>query len=421
MTNRKHLIIGAGTAALAAARKIRTISPEDEIKLVTKEDFPPYCVAVLPYLISGRIQESDLWLLDNDHLRELRFSLARGKEVTKVNPDKKQITYDTGDQESYDTLLIASGSHPLKPNIKGLDEVGFLPFHTLDDFRRLQQRLTGKRDITIYGGGLVAIELAIALLEAGYLVRLVVRSRILRRYFDQEAAGIIKGILASKGAEIYEGYTIEEMRGNETQVEVALSNGTTLSTEAIAIALGVSPSISFLVDTNITLSDGVLVDPGMRTNIADVYAAGDAAEAPDLFTGTPGLSPILPSAISQGKIAGRNMAGEEVGYEGWLQMNILHFFGHRALSVGIMANGDTRVLQDIGEQGRSFKKLVFQGDRLVGASFVNVDIFPGVIHYLVRNRVNIGPHTELLFEKPQDTSCWLMLKSEKEESMSLED
>jgi len=421
MATRRHLIIGAGSAALAAAREIRSVSPDDEIKLVTREDVPPYCVAVLPYLISGRIQESDLWLLEDDHMRELRFSLVRGKEVTTVNPHKKRITYDGGEHESYDTLLIASGSHPVKPDITGLDEVGFLPFHTLGDLRRLRGQLTGKTDIAVYGGGLVAIELVIALREAGYRVNLIVRSRILRRYFDPEAAGIMKDILASNGVRIYEGCTIEAVKENKTIVELALSNGTTLNTEVVAICLGVKPSISFLRDTGIEFSDGVLVDRGMRTNRADVYAAGDAAEAPDFFTGTPGLSPILPSAISQGKIAGRNMAGEEVAYEGWIPMNILHFFGQRAVSVGIMPNGDTRVLQAADEQGRGFKQLVFQGDRLVGASFVNVPVFPGVLHYLISNRVDIGPHAELLFEKPRETSCWLMLKSEKEEAMSLEE
>jgi phenylglyoxylate dehydrogenase epsilon subunit len=421
MATRKHLIIGAGSAALAAAREIRSVSAEDEIQLVTREDVPPYCVAVLPYLVSGRMQESDLWLLDDDQVRELRLSLVRGKEVTSVNPEKKRITYAGGEQESYDTLLIASGSHPLKPDIKGLDEVGFLPFHTLADLRRLQGQLNGKKDIAIYGGGLVAIELAIALREAGYRVTVIVRSRILRRYFDPEAATIIKDILARNGVQIYEGCTIEALKGKKTTVEVALSNATTLTTEAIALCLGVEPSLSFLSDTGIACSDGVLVDRGMRTNRADVYAAGDAAEAPDFFTGIPGLSPILPSAISQGKIAGRNMAGEEATYEGWIPMNILHFFGQRAVSVGIMSNGDTRVRQATDEKGRGFKKLVFQGDSLVGASFLNVDVFPGVFHYLISNNVNIGSHAELLFEKPKETSCWLMLKAEKEEAMSLEE
>jgi NAD(P)H-nitrite reductase large subunit len=421
MATRKHLIIGAGSAALAAAREIRRVSKNDEIKLVTREDVPPYCVAVLPYLISGRMHESDLWLLDDDQVRELQLSLVRGKEVTTVNPDKKQITYAGGEQESYDTLLIASGSHPLKPDIKGLDEVGFLPFHTLADLRRLQGQLHGKKDIAIYGGGLVAIELAIALREAGYRVKLIVRSRILRRYFDPQAATIIRDILARNGIEIYEGCTIEELKEDKTIVEVALSNATTLTTEAVALCLGVQPSISFLGDTGIACNDGVLVDRGMRTNRADVYAAGDAAEAPDFFTGTRGLSPILPSAIGQGKIAGRNMAGEEVAYEGWIPMNVLHFFGQRAVSVGIMENGDTQVLQATDEKGKGFKKLVFQGDSLTGASFLNVDVFPGIFHYLISNNVNIGPHAELLFEKPKETSCWLMLKTEKEQAMSLEE
>jgi hypothetical protein len=89
--------------------------------------------------------------------------------------------------------------------------------------------------------------------------------------------------------------------------------------------------------------------------------------------------------------------------------------------VGIMSNGDTRVLQATDEQGKGFKKLVFQGDSLVGASFLGVDVFPGVFQYLISNNVNIGPHADLLFEKPKEASCWLMLKTEKEQAMSLEE
>lgn len=421
MAPRKHLIIGAGTAALAAARKIRSLCPADEITLITKEDCPPYCVAVLPYLISGRIKESDLWLMEEGQLRELRFSLARGREVTGINPDNKQVRYHTGETETYDTLLIASGSHPVKPDIKGLDAVDFLPFHTLSDFSSLQQRLSGTGDITIYGGGLVALELIIALLEAGYRASLIVRSRVLRQYFDPEASGMIRDILSGKGARFYEGSTIEEVHGEKNNIELDLSDGTSLNTDLLAISLGVKPSVAFLENSGIAVRDGILVDRAMRTNIADIYAAGDVAEAPDFFTATPGLSPILPSAIDQGKIAGSTMAGEEAVYDGWVPMNILHFFGHRAFSMGRAADHDTRVLQTGGEGKKGFKKLVFQGDTLVGASFVDVDLFPGVFQYLIRNRVPVGAHAELLFDKPKETSSWLMLKTEKEESMSLEE
>ncbi|MFQ6033734.1 MAG: NAD(P)/FAD-dependent oxidoreductase, partial [Candidatus Bipolaricaulia bacterium] len=336
-----------------------------------------------------------------------------------LQPEGRQVIYRDGGRESYDALLIASGAQPVKPDIAGLDEVGSLPFHTLEDCRALQRRLAdgAEVEVAIYGGGLVAVELAIALLEAGQRVKLIVRSRILRRYFDADAGSLIEDSLSERGAKIYKGSGIEEVRGEN----LVLSDGRSLGAGLLVVALGVRPETSFLEGTGIELADGgVLVDRRMRTNLQDIYAAGDVAAAPGLFSGSPGLSAILPSAIEQGKVAGSNMAGEVIEYEGWVPMNILNLFGHRALSIGIQEDDEAQVLKEIDRQRRYFKRLVFRDGRLIGAAFLNSDVFPGVIQYLVRKRVEVGKYAELLLQKPRETSAWLMLKTEREETLSLE-
>src|SRR4030042_5116137 len=100
---KKHLIIGCGTAALSAAKKIRSIAREDEIKLVTMEDCLPYSPASLPYLLSGRLKEDSLWVTNDPLLQEWRFDLARGKEVVGLKVDQKGGIYQDGGQERYDT------------------------------------------------------------------------------------------------------------------------------------------------------------------------------------------------------------------------------------------------------------------------------------------------------------------------------
>lgn len=420
MAKGKHLIIGCGAAAFAALRRIRSLSSEDEVVMVTKENHLPYSLAALPYIISDKIGEADLWLADEDYLRKMGCSLVKGKEVTEVHPERKQVTYKDGGQEGYDSLLIASGSQPVMLSIKGLEEVGFATFHTLDDCRGLKQQLTGKQDVAIYGGGLVAIELAIALLEAGYRVKLIVRSRILRRYFDQDAGDLIEDILTSHGAQIYKGSQIEQVKKSQKRIEIALSTGNAVDTDIIAIALGVRPSASFLEGSGVKMRDGVLVDHKMRTNVEDIYAAGDVAESSDFFIGNPGLNPILTSAIDQGTVAGSNMAGEAADYEGWLPMNILSFFGHRAFSIGTLDGNECQILKVSDAQKKQYKKLAYKDDRLVGASFLDVDLFPGVFQYLIRKRINLGQYAELLFQKPKEISTWLMLEAERKETLSLE-
>jgi len=199
---KKHLIIGSGPAALSALEEIRSINSEDEIKLVTMEPHPPYSPSVLPYLLAGRTKEADVWLGDESYFRKMNATFAKGKEVVRVIPDRKEVVYSAGDRDGYDTILIATGSKPVKPPLKGLDEAGFLGFHIMDDYRKLLQQLGNKMDLAIYGAGFVAIELAMALLEGRYSVKVIVRSRVLRGYFDKNVGTVIEDIFRGQGAQV---------------------------------------------------------------------------------------------------------------------------------------------------------------------------------------------------------------------------
>ena len=137
MAPKKHLIIGCSSAGLSALEHIRAIAPEDEIRLVTREDYPPYSPTSLPYLLSGRITEKELPLREEDYLKTLKASLALGKEVTQVLTQKREVAYGDGSTESYDDLLIACGARALQPSIPGLDSLGSTVFRTLSDYHRL--------------------------------------------------------------------------------------------------------------------------------------------------------------------------------------------------------------------------------------------------------------------------------------------
>ena len=421
MAKKKHLIIGGGSAGMSAAEEIRRTSTEDEIKLVSAENFSPYSPTALPHLLSGRTDEARLPMRKDDYFDTIKATFLPSKIVTRILPETKKVVYEDKQQETYDTLLIASGSKAMKTDIKGLDKINYLTFHTLGECRFLQQQLLTKKEVAIYGGGLVAIEVALALLEIGYPVKIIVRSRILRRYFDAEASEIIKGILTSKGAEVYEGHTIEEVAGSEKQIALSLSGGINFSTEVLIIALGVVSKIPFLSGTDIKVNDGIVVDQRMRTNLDGIYAAGDVAEAPDFFTGKHGMNQILLSAVDEGRIAGSNMVGVDTEYEGWISSNIFNFFGNTAFSAGLSSVSGSGYQVFVEKDGKKaqFKKLIYEGDRLVGAMFINVDLDPGVILYLIRNKVNISNHKQVLFEKPKEIGRWLMLEKEKEGTASI--
>jgi phenylglyoxylate dehydrogenase epsilon subunit len=410
---KKHLIIGCGTAALSAAKKIRSIVREDEIKMVTMEDCLPYSPASLPYLLSGRLKEDNLWVINDSLLQEWRFDLAKGKKVVGLKVEQKEVMYKDGGREGYDTLLIASGSEPMKPPIRGLETAGFVGFHTIKDSRELSKKLDGKKEVTIYGGGMVALEIAAALLERGLKVKIIVRSRIARGYFDEDVGTLIELILRQHGAEVYGGSKIDEIREIKGRTKIILADGPSLDTDILIVSAGVEPRNSFLEGTGILINRGILVDKQMRTNLPDVYAAGDVAEAFDFFFGQAGINAITPSAIQQGKVAGANMAGEKMEDKGWVPMNLFKFFGHTAFSIGLFPRPSYQMLKMKDNSSGIYKEFVFQENRLMGARFIDVNIDPGIIRYLIEEKVDIGEFKEELLEHPQEMSRRLMSRAEQ--------
>ena len=416
---RKHLIIGCGSAALSALEKIRSITDEDEIKLVTMDNYLPYSPAVIPYLLAGKAKEADIWLKDEDYFQKMKATLVRNKKVVQVLPDKKQIRYQDGDTDVYDTLLIASGSEPAKPPFKGLEETGVPSFLTLTDYHKLAGMLKDEMQVAILGAGMIAISLAKALLARGIKVTIIGRGRPLRTYFDEESGAYIRDIIVDQGGQIFTGKQITEVKRNGGKFQVVCDDGTIFDADLAVNSVGVQPKVSFLQGSGININTGVVVDNTMKTNLDGIYAAGNVAESDDFFSNMPGVSAILPSAVRQGEIAGANMAGEEAKYEGWIPTNVFHFFDHWACSIGqAMASGkDVQELKDKDDKQKKFKKLVFQEDRLIGATLVNVDADPGIILYLIRKQVNIGPHKELLFNRLKEISRWLMLETERKETL----
>lgn len=420
MQRHKHLIIGCGSAALSALKQIRKLGSEDEVKLVTMEPYSPYSPMSLPYLVSGRRKEPEIHITDDGFFDRMKSALVTGKRVERIDPDHNKIVYDNGETEGYDTLLIATGSTPILQPI--LRKAGVPGFHIMDDYLRLKN-LEDTREITLLGAGFVGMELAVAFSERGHRVSVIApRERILRSYFDPDLDDIIINLFNDHGINVNLGWgEVSEVYSNNGRFVVAFSGGHKTETDNLIAATGVEPRMTFLNGSGINLNKGIVVDRMMRTNIDNIFSAGDVAEAPSFLTGKNGLSLIHPSAVEQGKIAGSNMIGEDAVYDGWISMNIFNFLGHLAVSIGDFtpSEGDY-VLEEKADTDKKYRKIVFRDDRLVGANFFNIDIDGGTIRYLIKNRIDIGPHKELLLKKPKETGLWLMSQAEKRVTASLE-
>lgn len=416
------MIIGSGTAALSALKQLRKTGCDDDVTLLTMENYPPYSPMSLPFLISERVHASDIQMVPDGFFDQMNATLIRDKKVIGISPKEQHVLYGNGRNDYYDQLLIATGSDPIVPPL--LQKAGGVGFHVMDDCLALMQQLKKQQHVTILGAGLVAMELAAALKEKGKEVTVIApRERILRAYFDMEASSRIIELFAKAGVSVNLNWgeaTAAERSANG--IKISFSRDKSIETEIFLVCIGVQPRVSFLAGSGIDVVRGVTVDRQMRTNIPNIFAAGDVAEAADFFTGRNGFNPILPNAVSQGKVAGSAMGGQDAEYEGWLPMNTFNFFGHLATSIGktVPSEGDEMLIEHDTGNGY-YRKIICNDGKLLGAAFLDTDIDGGVIQYLIRKRTAIDNYKEMLVRLPREVGLWLMNEAEKRATLSMEE
>lgn len=389
---RQHLIIGNSAAALSAVRAIRENDSASRITLVSAENHYAYSPVLLPYYVSQKIRRSALFLADQNFNQKYGVELILGNPATRVDPQNQQVTLASDDILEYDNLLIATGSSAKRLGIKGEDLAGVFTLKTIDDADQLVKSAGQMKDIVIIGGGLIGLQAANALYAAGRKIRIVIGSRQpLSRNVDPSCAeNVCQGIRECGMSILFETQAVS-IGKVKNKLSVVLSSDQNLETDAVIIGKGVSPNIQLVAESEIEVNQGIIVDETMRTNVPNVFAAGDVAEGFNLITGERQVIATWPNACSQGQTAGINMTGGMHKNQG-LNSNICGFLGKTVASVGITIpeNGDFEevVCRDFAK-GR-YRKLVWnKSDELVGAVLMGKVADIGVISNLIRNRVKI--------------------------------
>jgi len=415
-----YLIIGSSHAGLAAADEMRMNDQAGSITLVTMEDLLPYSPTVLPYIISGKVSQDQVYLRDAKYFRTQRIDFLKGKAATRVDPETREVTLSDGGRIRYEKLLIATGAEPTVPRVENLGQVPFLELRTMSDALRHLDLIPRARSAMVMGTGLVGMHAAENFVHRGIHVD-VLRARakkdprIMPNYFDEECAGIIQKVFESHSVNFY--LTDHAVRvGYEGGAFVAtLSSGRVLKAEMLLVCTGIKPRTKFLSGSSVKIEEGILVDRKMRTSVDHVWAAGDVAQADDFFGPSKILNAILPDAVLQGKIAGADMSGGRLDsdFVGGISMNTFNFFGNRAFSIGIneVRNGQRyRIEKAAPPSTNVYQKMVFRGNVLVGMTAINSNLDPGIIMNLIKERVDLEEDCSEFVGNPLHMSRRLMWK-----------
>ncbi len=383
----KHVIIGASVAGITAAARIKELSPEQEVIVLSGEGVAPYGKMSLPYILSGMT-----WF-ENCVLRSVDgVDLRLNKYIDGVDTVSKTVHAIDGEQFEYDRLLIATGTSPFIPDIPGSRLPSVVGVRNIGDIEVIRKRIaesTQKR-VILAGAGLVNAEVGDALVKLGIPVTYVISSdRFLSQIVDREASAIVEKSFAGLDVELLKGEDIVEIEEKGDALEVKLASGKVLSGCCVVYGKGVRPNTSFLKGTDVQLNKGIVLGQYLETSVPGIYGAGDAVETDDVLLGQKTLHALWPVAVEQANNAAANMLGMEMPYRGDVLRNILMVFGQTIFTGGVSTHDEGDVYRNVSDG--EYHKIVVKDGRLRGFVFVREGAAnPGVYLRMMRERTDIS-------------------------------
>ena len=394
----RHLvIIGNSAAALSAVRAIRARGGAEQITIVSKEECHAYSPVLTTYYLRGAIPEQGLFICDAGYYLDRDLDCHFGVAAVELDAEAQTVLFDDGTKVGYDALLIASGASP--KHLGGLDpeiaaEVCYL--RTIEDARRIKELADRAKHIVVLGGGLVSLQVASAVARPDLQVTCVVASeQVLSQNVDAECAEIIRDhIESSANIDFLFGANVLHIGKADGGYRLSLDSGAVLAADMLVAGKGVVPNIDFVDRGQIAVDRGVLVDDRLRTQVDNVFAAGDLAQGRNRVTGTVELVPNWINACEQGRIAGMNMVGADGAFPGSVAENITTLFGVPVASIGVTRAGrdgaDLREVKYRDNERGIYRKLLFQADALVGAVLLRDIEDAGVLRSAIVSGANLG-------------------------------
>ena len=399
-----HVIIGNGPAGVIAAETIRKLDPHAYITLVGDEAEPPYSRMAIPYLLVGNIKESGTYLRkDANHWALHRINMVNGR-AEKVDAAKKTVTLKGGAVLAYDKLLIATGSNPSKAPIPGIDSPGVHSCWTMADARKIIAEVKPGSRVLQMGAGFIGCIIMESIAGRGAKLTVVeMGDRMVPRMMTEKAGGMIKHWVEAKGVKVYTNTKVEGIMAG-MPMRVKLSSGEVLEADVVISATGVRPAIGFLKDAGVKTNLGVVVNNNMQSSDANIFAAGDCAEALDFSTGKFAVNAIQPNAADQARVAAAAMVGKSAASEGSLALNVLDTLGLISTSFGQWwgeeAKNGGATAEVVDEKAYKYLSLQFKNDKLIGATSLGMTEHMGVVRGLIQSKVPLGEWKHRLMQNP---------------------
>ncbi len=343
---KKVLIIGGVAGGASTATRLRRMDETAEIVIFERGEYISYANCGLPYYIGGAIKERDALLLMTPELMGARFNVDVRINSEVVSIDKANRTVQvrkvkTGEiySDHYDTLVISTGSAPLKPAIEGIDSPGIYTLWTIPDTDVIKAFIDEKKPkrATVIGGGFIGLEMAENLHAAGCQVTVVEMLDQVMAPIDFEMAQLVHENMRLNDVTLLLGDGVDKFAHREGITTIHLKSGKTLEADLVILSIGVRPNGQLAQEAGLATNNrgGIIVDDYLKTSDPDIYALGDVIEVEEFVEKGRAMIPLAGPANRQGRICANNICGVPEKYKGSQGTAIAKVFDLSVASTGI--------------------------------------------------------------------------------------
>jgi len=394
----KLVVIGAG---MASGRMLESLIESDpaayDITLFNAEPRGNYNRLMLSPVLSGEKTYAEI-VTHDDHWYEAHGITCRfGERVVEIDRARKIVVGEKG-AVPYDKLVVATGSDPFMIPLPGHDLEGVIPYRDLEDTERMMG-LSAKPDAkaVVIGGGLLGLEAAAGMAARGVDVTVVhIMGHLMERQLDEAAGYLLRRALVDKGITVRCSANSKEILGENGHVKaLMLDDGTELPCDLLVMAVGIRPSVALAKSAGLAVGRGVHVDDRMITSDPDVLALGECVEHDGAVFG------LVAPLYDQAKVLAETLLKREAAFRPKEVATKLKVTGCDLFSAGDFAEGEGREDIVFRDPARGvYKRLVLEGERLIGAVMYGDTADGAWFHGLIKDREDVSEMRETLIFGP---------------------
>ncbi|WP_300436302.1 nitrite reductase large subunit NirB [uncultured Mameliella sp.] len=392
----KLVVIGAGMASGRVLEHLRERAPDQyDITLFNAEPRGNYNRIMLSPVLSGEKTYAEIVTHDDDWYAQNEISCRFGEHVVGIDREAKTVTGQNG-TVGYDKLLIATGSAPFIIPVPGKDLPGVISYRDLDDTNAMVEASAKGGKAVVIGGGLLGLEAAAGLALRGMEVTVLhLMGHLMERQLDEAAGYLLKKDLEKRGITVLTKAATKAILGEDHVEAVLLEDGTVLDADLVVMAVGIRPETRLANDAHLDVARGIEVNAQMMTSDPDVLAVGECVELDGQLFG------LVAPLYDQAKVVAATLTGEEAAFVPKELSTKLKVTGCDLFSAGDFAEGEGREDVVFRDPSRGvYKRLVIEGDRLVGAVMYGDTADSNWFFGLIKNGTDIAEMRETLIFGP---------------------